>query len=90
MEMAGTSRDISSVMTSAANNYHTRLDSSVQKNGYFNSLINFDTCSTLSVKVSAEPTKISKRTQKKTNDKDRAFAKWFKAPKHMPLRETIA
>ena len=27
--MAGTSRDISSVMTSAANNYNTRLDSSV-------------------------------------------------------------
>ena len=26
--MAGTSRDISSVMTSAANNYNTRLDSS--------------------------------------------------------------
>ena len=28
--MAGTSRDISSVMTSAANNYNTRLDSSVR------------------------------------------------------------
>ena len=29
--MAGTSRDILSVMTSAANNYNTRLDSSVRK-----------------------------------------------------------
>ena len=29
--MAGTSRDISSVMTSAANNYNSRLDSSVRK-----------------------------------------------------------
>ena len=28
--MAGTSREISSVMTSAANNYNTRLDSSVR------------------------------------------------------------
>ena len=28
--MAGTSRDISIVMTSAANNYNTRLDSSVR------------------------------------------------------------
>ena len=28
--MAGTSRDIPSVMTSAANNYNTRLDSSVR------------------------------------------------------------
>ena len=28
--MAGTSRDISSVMTSAANNYNTRIDSSVR------------------------------------------------------------
>ena len=28
--MAGTSRDILSVMTSAANNYNTRLDSSVR------------------------------------------------------------
>ena len=28
--MAGTSRNISSVMTSAANNYYTRLDSSVR------------------------------------------------------------
>ena len=28
--MAGTSRDISCVMTSAANNYNTRLDSSVR------------------------------------------------------------
>ena len=28
--MAGTSRDISSVITSAANNYNTRLDSSVR------------------------------------------------------------
>ena len=53
-------------------------------------VIDFDTGSTLTLKVSAEPTKISKRTQKKTNDKDRAFAKWFKAPEHMPLRETAA
>ena len=30
--MAGTSRDISSVMTSAANNYNTRLDSSTESN----------------------------------------------------------
>ena len=30
MEMAGTSREISSVMTSAANNYNTRLDSNVR------------------------------------------------------------
>ena len=29
--MAGTSREISSVMTNAANNYNTRLDSSVRK-----------------------------------------------------------
>ena len=29
--MAETSRDISSVITSAANNYNTRLDSSVRK-----------------------------------------------------------
>ena len=29
IKMAGTSRDISSVMTSAANNYNTRLDLSV-------------------------------------------------------------
>ena len=50
-------------------------------------VINFDTCSTLTSKDSAEPTKISKRTQKKTNDKDRAFAKWFKAPKHHALKE---
>ena len=28
--MAGTSREISSVITSAANNYNTRLDSSVR------------------------------------------------------------
>ena len=28
--MAGTSRDISSVMTSAADNYNTRIDSSVR------------------------------------------------------------
>ena len=28
--MAGTSREISSVMTRAANNYNTRLDSSVR------------------------------------------------------------
>ena len=28
--MAGTSRDVSSVMISAANNYNTRLDSSVR------------------------------------------------------------
>ena len=28
--MAGTSREITSVMTSAANNYNTRLDSSVR------------------------------------------------------------
>ena len=28
--MAGTSRDISNVMTGAANNYNTRLDSSVR------------------------------------------------------------
>ena len=28
--MAATSRDISSVMTSAANNYNTRLDSSIR------------------------------------------------------------
>ena len=28
--MAATSRDISTVMTSAANNYNTRLDSSVR------------------------------------------------------------
>ena len=28
--MSGTSREISSVMTSAANNYNTRLDSSVR------------------------------------------------------------
>ena len=28
--MAGISRDISSVMTSAANNYYTKLDSSVR------------------------------------------------------------
>ena len=28
--MAGTSRDTSSVMTNAANNYNTRLDSSVR------------------------------------------------------------
>ena len=30
IKMAGTSREISSVMTSAANNYNTRLDSSVR------------------------------------------------------------
>ena len=30
IKMAGTSRDISSVMTGAANNYNTRLDSSVR------------------------------------------------------------
>ena len=30
IKMAGTIRDISSVMTSAANNYNTRLDSSVR------------------------------------------------------------
>ena len=30
IKMAGTSRDISSAMTSAANNYNTRLDSSVR------------------------------------------------------------
>ena len=30
IKMAGTSREISSVMTSAANNYKTRLDSSVR------------------------------------------------------------
>ena len=30
IEMAGTSREISSVMTSAANNYNTRLDSNVR------------------------------------------------------------
>ena len=47
-------------------------------------VINFDICSKLTLKVSAEPTKISKRTQKKTNDKDRAFAKWFKAPDRCP------
>ena len=29
IKMAGTSREISSVMTSAANNYNTRLDSAV-------------------------------------------------------------
>ena len=30
IKMAGTSREISSVMTSAANNYNTRLDTSVR------------------------------------------------------------
>ena len=30
IKMAGTSREISSVITSAANNYNTRLDSSVR------------------------------------------------------------
>ena len=30
IKMAGTGRDISSVMSSAANNYNTRLDSSVR------------------------------------------------------------
>ena len=30
IKMAGTSRDISSVMTSAANNHNTRLDTSVR------------------------------------------------------------
>ena len=53
-------------------------------------VINFDTCSTLTLKVSAKPTKISKRTQKKTNDKDCAFTKWFKAPEHTPSRKTTA
>ena len=53
-------------------------------------VINFDTCSTLTLKVSAEPTKISERTQKKTNDKDRAFARWFRVPEHIPLRKTTA
>ena len=30
IKMAGTSREISSVMTTAANNYNTRLDSSIR------------------------------------------------------------
>ena len=53
-------------------------------------VINFDIYSTSTLKVSAEPPKVSKRTQKKTNDKDHAFAKWFKVPKHMALRKTTA